>query len=79
MRRSRPDKKFIVQLQDGGWAVVSSSFNDVGRWRPFDVAGYCVQWNKLGPPERCFRVVKADGKLATVDPGGKVTATFEMR
>lgn len=74
-----PGAKYVVQLQDGGRAVVSSSFNDVGTWRPYEAAGYCVLWNKLGPPERCFKVVKTDGKLATVDTAGKVTTTFEMR
>lgn len=76
---SNARQTFVVQLQEGGRAVVSSSFNDVGRWRPYQVAGYCVLWNKLGPPERCYTVVKVDGKLGTVDTAGNVTSTFELR
>lgn len=74
------NQTFIVKLQEGGRAVVSSSFNDVGRWRPFEVAGYCLLWNKIGPPERCYRVARVDGKLAVTDPvTGKASSMIEMR
>ncbi|RYF34996.1 MAG: hypothetical protein EOO26_02430 [Comamonadaceae bacterium] len=77
---SDPNRKFIVNLEKGGRAVVSSSYNDVGRWRPVDVAGYCTVWNKQAPTERCNKVVRVDGKLATVDLAtGTVTATIDMR
>jgi len=74
-------QNFLLELQDGGKAIVSRSYNDIGTWRMADdTGGYCVTWNKLAPAERCNKMARRDGKLVAMDAAGKeVTATVEVR
>lgn len=65
-------KTYDVQLKEGGYAVVSVDYNDVGRWRPNGPGGYCTSWNKQTMTENCYVVARREGKLAIISADGKV-------
>jgi len=65
-------KTYDVQLREGGSAVVSVDYNDVGRWRPNGPGGYCTSWNKQTLTETCYVVARREGKLAVISADGKL-------
>ncbi|HSV58736.1 MAG TPA: hypothetical protein VLJ19_07565 [Variovorax sp.] len=65
-------KTYDVQLREGGSAVVSVDYNDVGRWRPNGPSGYCTSWNKQTMTENCYVIARREGKLAVLSADGKV-------
>ncbi len=67
-------KDYGLRLEDGGRAVVSLAFNDVGRWRPNGPGAYCVRWNKFPMDERCAYVTRREGRLAIMQANGTVAS-----
>jgi len=67
-------KDYGLRLEDGGRAVVSLAFNDVGRWRSNGPGAYCVRWNKFPMDERCSYVMRREGKLAIMQSNGTVAS-----
>lgn len=62
---------YDAQFHDGGRAVIAKAYNDVGRWRAHDPAGYCTIWNKQAPEEKCYVLMQREGRLAIHDAAGK--------
>lgn len=67
-------KDYGLRLEDGGRAVVSLGFNDVGRWRTNGPGAYCVRWNKIPLDERCAYIMRREGKLAIRQSNGTVAS-----
>ncbi|MGR4871377.1 hypothetical protein ACIPRI_21240 [Variovorax sp. LARHSF232] len=70
-------KTYDVQLKEGGYAVVSVDYNDVGRWRPNGPGGYCTSWNKQTLTESCNVIVRREGKLAVLSANGALGSWIE--
>ena len=68
--RGADGKDYRLRLEDGGRAVVSLGFNDVGRWWSTGPGAYCLIWNKLPMNERCAYILRRDGKLAFMTNAG---------
>lgn len=64
-------KDYKLRFEDGGRAVVSLGYNDVGQWRSNGPGAYCVRWNKNPMDERCAYVTRREDKLFIVgQPNG---------
>ena len=67
-------KDYRLRLEEGGRAVISIGFNDVGRWRPNGQGGYCLRWNKAPLDGRCAYFMRQESKLAIRQANGTVSS-----
>ena len=77
--RGADGKDYGLRLEEGGRAVVSLTFNDVGRWRSTGPGAYCVRWNKAALDERCGYVMRLEGKLAIRQSNGTVASIEKVQ